>query len=154
MEIEDSLVESPAKYVHSLLIPLDPPSILLSYCIFDRNRRASGSLSVRGVEISNTAPKHPVRELERRVNALEEAIKAEVCNANPVGCQALSSVLGARIPTILLHPGRSFGDIPGCFDGAHSRSHFFGYQGCLRGYQRICNRTRPKGFGRGRKAIT
>jgi hypothetical protein len=65
------------------------------------------------VEISNTLQKHPIQELERRVNALEEAIKMEVCSANLAGCQALNKVLGACIPTILLHRRRSFDDIPG-----------------------------------------
>ena len=60
---------------------------------------------MRGVEISNTIPMHPIQELERRVNALEEAIKTEVGNANSVGYQALNKVLRARIPTILLHRG-------------------------------------------------
>ena len=85
---------------------------------------------MRGVEISNTVPKHPIQELEHRVNALEEAIKTEVGSANFVVCQALNKA-GARIPTILLHRRRSFGDIPGCFGRAHTRSHFFGYQGRL-----------------------
>ena len=35
-------------------------------------------MSVRGEEISNTLPKHPIQELERRVNALEGGIKTEV----------------------------------------------------------------------------
>ena len=91
---------------------------------------------MRGVEISNTVPKHPIQELERRVNALEEAIKTEVGSPNPVGCQGLNKVLGARIPTILLHRGRSFDDIPGRFGRTHTRSHFFGYQDCFLGYQR------------------
>ena len=68
---------------------------------------------MRGVEISNTFPKCPIQELKRRVNALEEAIKTEVGSANLVRCQALNKVLGARIPTILLHRRESFGDIPG-----------------------------------------
>ena len=48
-------------------------------------------------------PKYPMQEFEHCVNALEEAIKMEVGNPNPVGSQALNKVLGARILTILLH---------------------------------------------------
>ena len=106
-----------------------------SYCVFDRNSRATGSLGV--VEISSRVPMYPIQELECHVNALEEAIKMEVGSANPVGCRALNKVLGARIPTILLHQGRSFGNIPEHFGCAHARSHFFGYQGCLQIYQRF-----------------
>ncbi|KIM41828.1 hypothetical protein M413DRAFT_445040 [Hebeloma cylindrosporum] len=54
MEIEEFLVGPPAK-----------------------NRRASGSLNVKGSEHSNTLPTHPIQELERRVNALDEAIETE-----------------------------------------------------------------------------
>jgi hypothetical protein len=59
-----------------------------------------------------------MQELEHRVNALEEAIKMQVGSANSAGCQALNKVLGARIPTILLHRRRSFGDISGHFGHA------------------------------------
>jgi hypothetical protein len=86
---------------------------------------ASGSLRVRGAENSNTLPMHPIQELERRVNALDEAIETEVGGADFVGCQALNKALGARIPTFLLHRGRSFGNIPGCFGRAHTRADFF-----------------------------
>jgi hypothetical protein len=55
------------------------------YFIFDRNRGASRSLSVRGAEALIATPMHPIQELECRVNALDEAIETEVGSAILLG---------------------------------------------------------------------
>jgi len=129
-------------------------SSILTRRVFNRKRRASERLSVRGGEISNTVSMHPLQELELRVNALDEAIETEVGSTDLVGYQALNKVLGGRTPTFLLHRGRSFGNIPGRFGCAHTGTHFFRYQGCLRGCQKSRNRRRPEDIGGGRNAVS